>query len=243
MSVSKQFKAQTGAYKVRVKQGRWQGYDTARLEISVGQPYHEGEKFRAAVAWARERFPNVVLLVNDTLQRFNMMFETRLPEAEAERITGRLGDEWMERNSDATAGCLIVRWNDWKSKPDYPQTHRKTLRLFNTNRRFRAAITNAIAEVWDRRCEEGTPYAPERKDEFFRNSRDYLLEETTILAMAYRTFPGVSVYPGSFLEMWSMFVDVDIAGAPEGLRNAHCVRIDFSKNKKPQAPPPAAKFG
>lgn len=47
----------------------------------------------------------------------------------------------------------------------------------------------------------------------------------------YTVFPGVSAYPGTFLEMWSMFVDRDVDGAPEGLKNAQCIRIDFARNK------------
>jgi len=231
MSVSRQFKTQTGQYKIKIKSGCWQGYDTARLEISVGQPYHEGEKFKATISWAAERFPNVVLLVNDSLQRYNLMFENGLPEESAERISCKQGSEWMRRNYPVAYGCQAICWNEWKARAEYPETSYKTRNLFDRNERFRTSLTDAISEVWERRSKCHPAYSPERKEEFFNLSIDYLLEETAVLAMAYKEFPGVSVYPGSFLEMWSMFVDTAIEDAPEGLKNAHCVRIDFAKNK------------
>jgi len=59
---------QTGEYKVMVKSGAaWRDYDTARLEISVGQPYHEGAKFEATVDWVKHRFSHSIVSVNDTL--------------------------------------------------------------------------------------------------------------------------------------------------------------------------------
>ena len=50
MSGSKatQYPPQDGAYAVKVKNGAgWNAFDTARLQISVGQPYHEGDKLAA----------------------------------------------------------------------------------------------------------------------------------------------------------------------------------------------------
>jgi hypothetical protein len=88
MSGSRQYPPQTGAYAVKPKGGAdWQRFDTVRLEISVGQQYHEGQKMAATLAWARTRFRGVAVLVNDTLQRFNLMFDKGLSEAEAFRRT------------------------------------------------------------------------------------------------------------------------------------------------------------
>ena len=81
MSGSKatQYPPQDGAYAVKVKNGAgWNAFDTARLQISVGQPYHEGDKLAATADWVRHRFGRVIVCVNDTLQRFNHAFQVCL---------------------------------------------------------------------------------------------------------------------------------------------------------------------
>ena len=53
---------------VTLRSPGWAAYSAATLLISVGQPYHEGEKFAATVAWASRHFERVHA---DTLQRHN----------------------------------------------------------------------------------------------------------------------------------------------------------------------------
>ena len=58
---------------------------------------------------------------------------------------------------------------------------------------------------------------------------DYLIEETAVFALIYRDIPGLSAYPGSFGDLWQMFLDNPPEGPLSGLANAHCLRIDFSR--------------
>jgi tRNA-dependent cyclodipeptide synthase len=238
MSGSRQYPPQNGQYAVRVKYGPdWKVFDTVRMEISVGQPYHEGEKLVCTLKWANDRFDKVALLVNDTLQRYNLMFDEGLIEKEAQSRTFRAGDEWIRRNIKpiVKSRASIFRWNDWLASPDYNKSETAVKNLYQTNLEFRNNIEHAISEVWDRRTLKDPDLMP-RKEEFFENSRRYLLEETAVFSIIYKTIPGISAYPGSFHEMWAMFVDREVPGAPEGLKNSHCVRIDFRRNKKQSAP-------
>src|SRR5688572_6281343 len=92
----KQYPAQTGSYAVKVKNGRgWHAYDVARLPISVGQSYHEGEKFKATLRWLQPRFKKIVICVNDTLQRHNF---SNISDNEAFFKAEAAGREWIERN-------------------------------------------------------------------------------------------------------------------------------------------------
>lgn len=220
---------QTGKYKVKIKANcDWQACDTVRLEISVGQQYHEGDKLKATIEWAEARFKNIVVLVNDTLQRYNYIFEKELYPTVAYRKAIIEGDEWIERNRNVLSGCHIVRWEEWKHCPDYNLTYDQVINLYAGNREFRQKINKSVQDIWERKKEV---FGEEQRDRFFILSLQYLLEETACLALAYKAFKGVSAYPGTFLEMWSMFVDRDIDGSPEGLKNAQCMRIDFSRNK------------
>lgn len=229
-SKHKQYPAQTGAYKIKVKSkpANLIGDDAVlRLEISVGQPYHEGEKFRCTLEWARHRFGKIIILVNDSLQRFNYMFEEGLSEKEAHAKASREGTQWIARNMAAIASLPdfeIYRWDAWKRSQGYFEDLYKARTLYNNNEEFKAAIDEAITETWSRR-----DIAEKRRDEFFSLSRDYLLEETAAFSIIYKTFKGISAYPGSFQEMWKMFLDKDIENAPGGLKYSHCLRIDFSR--------------
>lgn len=231
MSASeKQYPPQTGLYKVKVKNktpNMVNDNGVLRLEISVGQPYHEGEKFRCTIDWAKHRYGKVIVLVNDSLQRFNYMFEEGLLEKEAHQKASREGTQWIARNMSAIAtlpNFEIYRWDAWKRSENYFSDLNKVRALYNKNLEFKAAIDEAIEEIWARKN-----LSEERKQEFFALSKDYLLEETAAFSIIYNTFKGVSAYPGSFQEMWKMFINQDVSGAPDGLKYAHCLRIDFSK--------------
>ena len=233
MSDSNQYPPQTGLYKIKIKEGgtSWREYDRLRLEISVGQSYHEGAKMEATLKWAKSRFPHVSILVNDTLQRFNLMFEQGLSEDVAERITWREGETWIERHRPFLDGSSLYRWNEWKTRPDYERALTESRRIYTNNHAFSAAVDEAINDVWFRRVGTDSIFLPERKEEFFFHSQNYLLEETAVFALAYKELPGISAYPGSFQKMWAMFVDSAIKGPLKGLNNAHCMRIDFQRNK------------
>jgi hypothetical protein len=108
-------------YKAKVvRSGNWQRYRVARMGISVGQPYHEGDKFRAACEWVSSRFDHVQIMVADTLQRHNMPGgDTRWNRLLAEQA----GDAWLARNQssiDLISNQEILRWDDLLADPAYP---------------------------------------------------------------------------------------------------------------------------
>lgn len=205
----------------------WQDFDTVRLEISVGQDYHEGEKLKTAAAWARQNFSRAVLIVGDRIQGYNLSIVEGLSLAVAFGRATRKGDEWLERNQEAIKGMEITRWHDWLSNPAYPANRAAVDALYDNNLRFRDHIDNTVEGFWWRRN------APTGFNERFKKlSREFLLEETAVFATSYKELGGISAYPGSFLETWEMFVNESIDGAPEGLKNAHWMRLQF--RRRPQ---------
>jgi tRNA-dependent cyclodipeptide synthase len=231
---------QTGAYKVTVKSGAaWRNYDTARLEISVGQPYHEGAKFEATVEWVRHRFSQVIVSVNDTLQRFNLMFERGLSENRAMAVARHAGSEWIQRQRPALArlpGCAISRWNEWLSHPDFAAVLAQTGALYETHHGFRDAVCANIGALWSRKRGSSSVYAEENFAQFFALSQQYILEETAVFSLMFRERPAVDIYPGTLLFMWGVFAHGAVPGAPEGLDKGCFTRIDFRRNTTPQRP-------
>lgn len=221
MSGSKaiQYPPQTGNYAVKVKNGAgWQEFDTARLQISVGQPYHEGDKFEATVKWASLRFKKVIVCVNDTLQRFNLIAEG-YSEQEAQRITSDLGREWIERNISllrSLPNVEIKRWDTWKND-DYEEVKHQIDELYRENIEFQVAVDTDITGF------------TKRNDSKPELCREYLLEETAVFSKMFRE-RAVDIYPGSVLLPCRIFQGRAVKGAPNGLSDGHFTRIDFKRN-------------
>ncbi len=212
-------------YKLRARgKWDWREFDTVRMEISVGQPYHEGAKLEAAMDWARENFKRRVIILGDSPQRYNLMFKTGFKEENAEKIARGAGDSWLQRNQEYLKGIEITRWNEWKQASTYLMNRAAVSRLYNENVDFRNSIHNAMQAFTER-----NPIAGETKDRFCLLSEQYLLEETSVFATAYNALGGISAYPGDFLTLWEMFIDNQNPLVPQGLRKAHHVRLTFDK--------------
>jgi tRNA-dependent cyclodipeptide synthase len=235
----KQYPPQTGFYAVKVKSEQsthnWQQFSMARLQISVGQEYHENEKLRAAIDWCKPRFTSVQVSVNDTLQRFDRMFELGIPEDEALLMTMRAGQEWTERHIHMFSSIPhleIKRWENWKEALLYLDYRDKIDFLYLTNPEFKRAIDDNIDSIWARRqAANPLKYPDHRHSEFRDLSRQYLLEEISAFSVMFETSEAIDIYPGTTIFAATVFQDRQVEGAPTGLSKGKFCRIDFSKNK------------
>ena len=239
MMKNKQYPQQTGPYVVKVKSEQsthnWQNFNTARLQISVGQDYHEGEKLQAAINWCKSRFDNVQICVNDTLQRRNKMFELNINEKEAFNITKREGQEWIDRNLhlfSAISNLEMRRWDSWEQEDNYFKAQQQIRWMYSNNIDFKNGIDSNINDIWKRRVSKTDPtYNENRYDEFFELSKEYLLEEISIFSIMFEKDNAIDIYPGTFIAAGLIFQNTHPEGAPSGLGKGKFCRIDFSKNK------------
>lgn len=237
--MTKQYPPQTGPYIVKIKSGQstdnWQDFDTARLQISVGQEYHEGAKLAALSSWCKHRFNKVVLCVNDTLQRFNLMFEKSIKEEKAKAETSKLGKEWAARAIPVISGIpnvQIVHWEEWKAQEGFQKGRLSTEWLYANNNEFKDSIDKNVTSIWERRAKaEPAVYTKERFDSFTSLSRQYLLEEITCFALMFEKEEAIDIYPGTTLFAATKFKGQTLKGAPSGMEKGHFCRVDFSKNK------------
>lgn len=200
MSASRQFPPQTGPYHLQVKNGAgWHDFDTARLQISVGQEYHEDGKLQATVDWINHRFDRAIVCVNDTLQRHNLMFEG-LPESRALRCCLEQGEQWIERNRAILRGLPrleIHRFDDWRRQPAFASELDRLRRLHASERSFRAAVDDEIRSFWQRRNRDGGLSETYRFAAFAQHSTNYLLEETAACFVMFEQDRAVDIYPVS----------------------------------------------
>lgn len=236
----KQYPEQSGPYLVKVKSNQstdaWQNFDTARLQISVGQEYHEGDKLRALTNWCRARFNKVVFCVNDSLQHYNLMFEKSLEEDAALSEALSMGDEWLRRNMPVIKGVenvKIVRWDEWKARPAYPKGFLQVEWLYTNNMEFKAEIDRNIDAIWKRRTSlEPHLYPAHKFSDFFKLSKRYLLEEMAAFSLMYETETAIDIYPGTTLFAATAFKGKEVENAPAGLNKGHFCRVDFARNKR-----------
>ncbi|MCP4932773.1 MAG: tRNA-dependent cyclodipeptide synthase [bacterium] len=222
-----QYPPQTGRYVVRVKSGGgWKGFDTARFHISVGQGYHEGAKFAATMAWARQRFARVMICVNDTLQRHNYLF-TDMEKTTAFKLAQVEGAEWIDRNRKAFADLPHVElyhWEHWRNHPDYARQYDRINQDYQAGRPIRQRIDDEVMVFWRRRQKNGLVEA-HRLGAFQKHSTAYLIEECSAFRVMFEQDEAVDIYPGSVLLPCALFKN-------EGTLGKHgFTRIDFSLNK------------
>lgn len=166
-------------------------HPVGRLDISVGQPYHEGEKLAAAMRWAHNRFGHVIVSVADTLQRFNLMADG-VEQGVAWQKSYDAGTEWIVRNAGVLNGCTVIRWDERVRHPLFQQFMMRTLDLIRDDVDLMRQMHAAANQYADRR---GLHHAAPRMG--------YLIEEMAVFDMLFRLEPAADVYPGSILPFWS----------------------------------------
>lgn len=195
----------------------------ARLLVSVGKPYHEGAKLAAAVKWAKDNFKSQVILLGDTLQRYNRMLNGMDPVSALEE-SRQSGDEWLQRNASIIEGIQIFRWDEVLTHNGYMDARCKIGRLYYDYKVIKEDMDQAIEEVavrWKVKDED--------KSVFFDLSTQYLLEESAGKAVFNETYKGVSAYPGSSPSIWSLFSKLADYDVPEGLINDHTITLELRK--------------
>jgi len=223
----RQFPAQTGEYTVKVKNGAgWRAFDHARLPISVGQPYHEGEKFRATLEWAKHRFEKVTVCVNDTLQRHNLEFDGKSPELAVE-FAEAAGRQWIENQIPMIRSTLshyeIIRWDQRRSDPRFDDELARMHAAYEYNSEFKREVDQEVRAFWDRRRTR-EQLDLDRFQEFKIYSVRFLLEECAAYELMFERDNAVDVYPGS------TFLPCKLHSV-EGLGKRGFTRIDFSRNR------------
>ena len=171
-------------YKVKILKNGIGEFKKARLGISLGQNYHEGDKFISLCEWADTRFEHVEVMFADTLNRWN-----DLALNIAAQDWKKLGDDWLDRNEYAISllsSKHITRWDDYRRHPDYIRSMRWVKQRYDASFPFKTMIDDRVSKV--REKYGGDPFY----------IRSYLIEECSVsVVMAQQ--PVADVYPGSFL--------------------------------------------
>lgn len=118
------------------------------------------------------------------------------PENRAREMATRGGDEWIERNRNAIdllPNVTIIRWEDWRKKPEWPKAVEETNRLYNEDSEFRRIVDETALIFWERK----SPRVEADKEKSLEHSRRYILEEVAFALIS--SFQNIAdIYPGTF---------------------------------------------
>jgi tRNA-dependent cyclodipeptide synthase len=149
-------------YAARVKNGAgWRAYDRVRLLISVGQPYHEGEKLKAVIGWINRNpaIREVHVSVNDFLQRHNLI-AAGMTDERAREVALAEGALWIARNRDilggiASAQLHVTRWRDWLDRPGFSTAHGAITNFAGADPLFEESVETDARALAERRTRRG----------------------------------------------------------------------------------------
>ncbi|MCB9989318.1 MAG: hypothetical protein H6868_08325 [Rhodospirillales bacterium] len=181
-----------------------------RVQVSVGSPKYEGEKFAALMEWAVRRYEHVQVIVSDTLQRHNG------PEPDSPAAWNkarRQGMEWIKRNRLALEGVELVMWDDLLAHPSYGPAA--------------SEIAAALRQAPVRSQIEGTAQQFARRNgASVVASINFLTEELAAFALLFQK-PAIDVYAGSWIS--NIFEELKVEMPVFG--NVRCLQVDFERDK------------
>lgn len=165
--------------------------------VSVGKEKFE-EKWVSRFARFIEEigFKRVLIVVADSLQRFNIEVDENLSEEDAFQESVRRGAEWIKRNkayfNKVKKFCKFIRWEELKKDKDYFSSLEKIKEICSDNGFLREPLLETIQEYLKRSARLATL----NQELATRKSCDYLIEECEIFRrMLINKKVSVILYP------------------------------------------------
>lgn len=203
----------------------------AALLISVGQPYHEGEKMWAMMSFIEKSFKKCNIMVNDSLQRHTIMLNdtSNLTNEEAYKKSIEDGREWVERNSKFFKSLGIPYelhyWNTWLNHGEYAFYKNKIDDLYKNDQEFKFNMDVTIKEFIVRNQAMADIKGV---DQVYNFCLEYLLEECAIIMGVWQNLDyNFILYPGKMISILkytrSILVKEDIL---------YWLHVKFRRNNK-----------
>ena len=168
------------------------------LLISVGQKYHEDEKFIATLKLVSKKFQKFTVMVADTLQRHNIQSSLGLNAKEAYMASRKNGDEWIKKYYNNIIGSEgfegIRRWDEYLASNEFEITKVFLEKEISKNNSiFCESINATIAEYMARQNRSILPSS--KKIELEYNCKRYLIEECAIMLLWVKEDFNFEIYP------------------------------------------------
>ena len=229
---------QTGTYKITTRKNlgndHWYNFQNIILPISMNNKKCDGEYFFCTLQWAKERFDTIDIIICDTLNRHNIMFEMDIEEQEAKQYAQDQGNKWIQNNNycidQLQSKIHLSRWNDWHYQTTFNNEYLQLEKLYTTNKKFAEEANSSFNEVWLRRQKQQN-YDDHLKTEFIQKViQPYLFEEMCITSILLQKIDSFIAYPGLFPQFSQHFI-TDKFNILDGFKNRTILALHHRKNK------------
>lgn len=209
----------------------WREKDTCSLEISMGNPKHEGIKLRSLIRWADENFENCLINIGDTLQRHNLRI-SGLSAEEAHKEARKMGDDWLARNAEhfdeLSKPYRIFRWDHWISDDSFDKLHKDMWLYYNNNEAFRACVEEDAMFFVNKRPDLIEAHG---EDALKQQSIAFLIEEAAGDTILSRQMDIARVYPATQFNTFQYLSRPETPNALAGLGRDVYTRVNYKKRK------------
>ena len=214
---------------------------TCVLTISVGQPSHEGKKFRATLKLMNLRFAKCIVSVNDVSQRYNLAIKEainkniRRPADYFYEDAKLMGDDWIERNLPTIQQELkipfeLVRWEYYLNHSKFSENYDEVKNLYLRNVEYRQAIEDTILDYYNRNQDEVISSGP--FDLYQHYCREFLLEECAAVLEWYDNKYEYEAYPSVSGNVIRKTFDLLRPGGGQFVGRR--IKINFKKKSNPK---------
>lgn len=151
------------------------------LPISVGQPYHEGEKLLATINLInKSQLAHCTIVIADSLQKHNLINDPHPYETSM-----LLGDNWLERNKNIldtlTISHQIIRWDPWLKHNKYAEYRCAIEKEYISNPNYRHAFDESIHQFIQRKSARNEEIRHTSHQILYNSGLQYFLEECVVI--------------------------------------------------------------
>ncbi len=205
-------------------------YSNCVMPISVGQATHEGERLEVLCNLVGDRFGTCTIIIADLLQRHTLQFTHDLSEQQAMQLALENGDQWLKRNKKYLEAMNfpvnIMRWYDWLDTEGYKRQRMLTDNLYLKRKDYRGAF-DLSAQLFVHKYLEKNPEKEEHYEEIYKQSLEYIKEETSVMPLWVEENFHFEVYPSKRTPaMVAVYNDLVVPNYPNLLR---WIRVNIRK--------------
>ncbi len=180
--------------------------------VSVGKEKFEGKWVERFVNFIKEIKPKKTLIVvADSLQRFNIEVDENISEIEALKESKNRGQKWVEKYrpyfSNLDLNYEFIHWDTLKEDKDFEQYLHEIINLSDQNSEFLDALSNSSKEYTERPSRlSSNNILDQKKAE--KNSCDFLKEECAVFQILANEKDNVAiVYPGAATKVLAFSIE------------------------------------
>lgn len=226
-------------YKVRIEQvfpstakDQLKESEECIIGISMGNPIYWRSSLNSVLDWSGNNFSKSILLVGDTLYRWNEIILNPVSLEEAEIHCLKLGDKFIQRLDKYLIDTpkdkyVVIRWSRLVKEEKYKSAIEFFKLAFNNNQKFRSEILSQGKHFVDSLKKRGKTIVIS-EDEAIKYCSFYLIEELAVFS-ELMSKSHILIYPGITLPLLASISNGEFADISTSLKTGVYVQLKVQK--------------